>query len=138
MQGGAGVTHLRMILIVVAILTIAASVVLIRRDGETSGAARVTATNEKAHAAGVAEARVDERAAAAVTASIAARTVRIEAKTDAYVDTMIKDMRDAIADVPPAAADAALPAAPVDRLRDSVNAGIDRANRAADAASAAP
>ncbi len=131
-------TRLRMILIVVAIVAIAVGVFLLRRGGETAGAAKVTATNEKAHAAGVAEARVDERAAATVTASIAARTVRIEAKTDAYVDTMIKDMRNAIDEVPPAVSDAPLPAAPVDRLRDTLNAGIDRANRAADTASAAP
>ena len=131
-------TRLRMILIVVAILAIAVSVFLLRRGGETAGAAKVTAPNERAHTAGVAEARADERAAAAVTASIAARTVRIEAKTDAYVDTMIKDMRNAIDEVPPAVPDAALPAAPVDRLRDTLNAGIDRANRAADTASAAP
>lgn len=131
-------TRVRIILIVVVVVAIAAGVFLLRRGGETAGAAKVTATNDRAHAAGVTEARVDERAAATVTVAIAARTVRIEAKTDAYVDTMIKDMRDAIADVPPTAADAALPAAPVDRLRDSLNAGIDRANRAADAASAAP
>ncbi len=131
-------TRLRIVLIVAAVVAIAAGVFLLRRGGESAGAAKVTAVNERAHSAGVAEARVDERAAATVTAAIAARTVRIEAKTDAYVDTMIKDMRNAIDEVPPAVPDAALPAAPVDRLRDTLNAGIDRANRAADAAGAAP
>ncbi len=131
-------TRVRIVLIVAAVVAIAAGVFLVRRGGESAGAAKVTAVNERTHSAGVAEARVDERAAATVTAAIAARTVRIEAKTDAYVDTMIKDMRNAIDEVPPAAPDAPLPAAPVDRLRDTLNAGIDRANRAADAASAAP
>ncbi len=125
-------TRTRVIVAVVIALAIVAGVVMIRRGGETAGAAKVTAANDKAHTAEVVEARADERAAATVTQSIAARTVRIDAQTDAYVQATIEDLRNALANVPPAAADAALPAAPVDRLRDSLNAGITRANRAAD------
>jgi Flp pilus assembly protein CpaB len=131
-------TRLRIILAMVVAIAIVAGVVLIRRGGEAAGAAKVTASAEKTHTAAVTAARSDERAAATVAQSIAARTVRIDAQTDAYVQSTIKDLRDALSDVPPAAADAALPAAPVERLRDSLNASIDRANRAGDAASAAP
>ena len=125
-------TRIRVIFAIVVALAIVAGVVMIRRDGETAGAAKVTATTDQAQAKRVVEARADERAAATVTQSIAARTVRIDAQTDAYVQATIEDLRNALANVPPAAADAALPAAPVDRLRDSLNAGIARANRAAD------
>ena len=131
-------TRTRVIVVIVIALAIVAGVVMIRRGGETAGAAKVTATNDQAQAKRVVEARADERAAATVTQSIAARTVRIDAQTDAYVQATIEDLRNALANVPPAAADAALPAAPVDRLRNSLNAGINRANRSADAASAAP
>lgn len=130
-------TRTRIIVAIVVALAIVAGVVIIRRGGETAGAAKVTATNDEAHTAQVVEARADERAAATVTQSIAARTVRIDAQTDAYVQATIEDLRNALANVPPAAADAALPAAPVDRLRDGLNAGIARANRAADDASPA-
>lgn len=125
-------TRIRVIVAIVVALAIVAGVVMIRRGGETAGAAKVTATNDQVQAKRVVEARADERAAATVTQSIAARTVRIDAQTDAYVQATIEDLRNALANVPPAAADASLPAAPVDRLRDSLNAGIARANRAAD------
>ncbi len=130
-------TRTRVIVAIVVALAIVAGVVMIRRGCETAGASKVTATNDQAQAKRVVEARADERAAATVTQSIAARTVRIDAQTDAYVQATIEDLRNALANVPPAAADAALPAAPVDRLRDSLNAGIARANRAADDAGAA-
>lgn len=129
-------TRIRIILTIAAVVAIVVGIAWIRSGGETAGAARVTAATEKAHTARVAEARADERASATVTQSIAARTVRIDAQTDAYVQATIEDLRNALSNVPPAAADAALPAAPVDRLRDSLNAGIARANRAADDAGA--
>ena len=130
-------TRIRVIVAIVVALAIVAGVVMIRRGGETAGAAKITAANDKAHTAQVVEARADERAAATVTQSIAARTVRIDAQTDAYVQATIEDLRNALANVPPAAADAALPTAPVGRMRDSLNAGIARANRAAGDAVAA-
>jgi hypothetical protein len=132
------VTRIRIIIAIGIVLAIVAGVALIRRDGETAGAAKVTAKVERVHAERVAEARVDERAATSVTQAIAARTVRIDAQTDVIVQTTIKDLRDALAAVPPASDGAALPGAPVERLRDTINASIDRANRAADAADAAP
>ncbi len=124
-------TRARIIIAIVVALAIVAGIAMIRRGGETAGAAKVTAKTDKVHTERVVEARADERAAATVTQSIAARTVRIDAQTDAYVQATIEDLRNALADVPPAGADAALPAAPVDRVRDSLNAGIARANRAA-------
>ena len=130
-------TRVRVIVAIVVALAIVAGIAMFRRGGETAGAAKVTATNDQVQAKRVVEARADERAAATVTQSIAARTVRIDAQTDAYVQATIEDLRNALANVPPAAADAALPAAPVDRLRDTLNAGIARANRAADDAGAA-
>lgn len=126
----------RIIVAIVIVLAIVAGVAMIRRGGETAGAAKVTAKAEKAHAERITEARTDERAATSVTQAIAARTVRIDAQTDAYVQSTIEDLRNALNDASSAAA-AAVPAAPVDRLRDSINAGIDRSNRAAEAADAA-
>lgn len=123
-------TRIRVILVIATLVAIVAGIVWIRLGGEADGAAKITAKANASHAAGVTEARGDERAAAAVTQSIAERTVRIDAKTDAYVETMIEDLRDALHDVPPAAPGAALPAAPVDRMRETLNAGIARANRA--------
>jgi hypothetical protein len=123
-------TRIRVILAIATLVAIVAGVVWIRSGGESAGAAKVTAKANVSHAASVSEARADERAAAAVTQSIAERTVRIDAKTDAYVQATIEDLHNALADVPPAAPGAALPAAPVDRMRDSLNAGIARANRA--------
>jgi hypothetical protein len=131
-------TRIRVILAIVALVAIVAGVVWIRRGGESAGAAKVTAKANVSHAAGVTEARADERAAAAVARSIDERTVRIDAKTDAYIETMIEDSRNALADVPPAAPGAAMPTAPVERLRDSLNAGIARANRAGGDAGTAP
>lgn len=136
MLGGDVVTRIRIIVAIVIVLAIVAGVAMIRRGGETAGAAKVTAKAEKAHAERITEARTDERAATSVTQAIAARTVRIDAQTDAYVQSTIEDLRNALNDASSAAA-AAVPAAPVDRLRDSINAGIDRSNRAAEAADAA-
>ncbi|RMB55441.1 hypothetical protein C8J44_0684 [Sphingomonas sp. PP-CE-3A-406] len=137
MLGGDVVTRIRIIVAIVIALAIVAGVAMIRRGGETAGAAKVTAKAEKAHAERITEARTDERAATSVTQAIAARTVRIDAQTDAYVQSTIEDLRNALNDASSAADAAAVPAAPVDRLRDSINAGIDRSNRAAEAADAA-
>lgn len=137
MRRGEGVKRARIIIAIVVVLAIVAGVAMIRRGGETAGAAKITAKNDRVHTEHVVEARADERAGSTVTQSIAARTARIDAQTDAYVQATIEDLRNALANVPPAAADAALPAAPVDRLSDTLNAGIARANRAAGDAEAA-
>ncbi len=130
-------TRIRIIIALGVLLAIVAGVVLIRRSGETAGAAKVTAKTERARSDHVAEARADERSAADTTAAVARGVSRSDALADAYVKTTIKDLRDALDAVPPAAPGVPLPAAPVDRLRDSINAGIDRANGAAEAADAA-
>lgn len=129
-------TRIRIIIAIGVLLAIVAGVALIRRSGETAGAAKVTAKAERAHDDRVAEARADERSAANTTDAIARSVTRSDALADAYVKTTIKDLRDALDAVPPAAPGVPLPAAPVDRLRDSINAGIDRANGAAEAANA--
>ncbi|MDD1450805.1 hypothetical protein NHF48_007290 [Sphingomonas sp. H160509] len=131
-------TRIRIIIAVGLLLAIVAGVALIRHNGETAGAAKVTAKTERAHSAGVAEARTDERSASDTTAAIARSVSRSDDLADALVKTTIKDLRDALDAVPAAAPSVPLPAAPVDRLRDSINAGIDRANRAAEVADAAP
>ncbi len=123
-------TRIRIIIAIGVLLAIVAGVALIRRSGETAGAAKVTAKSERTHADRVAEARTDERSATDTTDAIARSVTRSDALADAYVKTTIKDLRDALDAVPPPAPGVPLPAAPVDRLRDSINAGIDRANRA--------
>ncbi|NYD91445.1 hypothetical protein [Sphingomonas melonis] len=102
--------------------------------GSTTGAAKATRQIEQQHADRVAEARADERAAAVVSNSISQRVARADDLSTRAVKATIKDLRDAIDTVPPAAAGAPAPAAPVERLRDALNADIDRANRAAGAA----
>lgn len=119
------------------LLAIVAAVVMIRRGGEASGAANVTRQVERQHSDRIAEARADERASADIGASIEQHVSRADDLSTAAVLATIKDLRDAIDTVPPAVAGDPLPAAPVDRVRDALNAGIDRANRAAGAAAPA-
>ncbi len=120
------------------ILAVVAIVAVIFARGERSGAAAVTAKAGQQHNAAIADARTDERAAGDVAASIAGSVARSDALTDAYVKTTIKDLRDALAAVPPAAPAVPAPAAPVDGMRDTLNAAIDRANRAAASAGTEP
>lgn len=131
-------TRARLIIIMIMMIAILAAVGCVRRSGERAGADRVTTQVERDRADRTAEARTDERAAAATSATIAARTARADALTDAYVRQTIEDLRNAIETVPPAAAGDLMPAAPVDRLRDTLNAGIARTERSADAADAIP
>ena len=130
-------TRPRLIIVGLAVLlAITAAVVLVRR-GERAGAAQVTSTAEREHGARVAEARADERAIADVGSAIEQHVARADDLSTAAVLATIKDLRDAIDTVPPAAAGDPLPAAPVDGVRNALNAGIDRANRAAGAAAPA-
>ncbi|WP_343526756.1 hypothetical protein [Sphingomonas sp.] len=124
----------RLIAIGLAIAAVVAALIAVYLTGARSGSDRVTAKAARSHAASVAEARTDERRAAASTATIAARTARADALTDRYVRQKIEDLRHAISDIPPAVGGDALPAAPVERMRDTLNAAIDRANRAAEPA----
>lgn len=126
----------RTVAIAVMVIIMIALLAWIYHAGSRSGADHVTAKVERQHGAAVAEARADERQAAATTATIAARTARADDLTDRYVRQTIEDLRNAIETVPPVATGAPIPAAPVDQLRDRLNAAIARANRAADAPAA--
>lgn len=101
-----------------------------------TGAAKADQKTERQRAARVAEARADERTAAAVSSSISQHVARADDLSTEAVKATIKDLRDALDDVPPAAAGDPLPAAPVDGMRNALNAGIDRANRAGQAPAA--
>jgi len=88
-------------------------------------------------------ARQDEKTAGRAADAIGADTARQNDAAHVQIDLTTKDIRDAFdALPPPAPAPAAgepapaLPAAPVDRLRDRLNEGVARANRAAGTAGA--
>lgn len=117
-------------------LAIATGLYVLYHHGEKAGAAKVEAKVEKAHAAAITDARHDERAAANASATIATSTAQQTIASAAVTHYIVKELHDAIDAVPPAAPGAALPAAPVDSLRASLNTGIAGANRAADAADA--
>lgn len=127
----------RTVAIAVMVIIMIALLAWIYHAGSKSGADHVTAKVERQHGAAVAEARADERKAAASTATIAARAARADALTDQYVRQTIEDLRNAIDTVPPVSAGDPVPAAPVEQLRDRLNAAIARANRAADPPAAA-
>jgi FtsZ-interacting cell division protein ZipA len=129
-------TRLRLIIIGAIVVAALLGLWSIRNSGEKAGAAKVTQAVERQRTERVAEARVDERTAAVVSDSISRRVARADDLSTQAVKATIKDLRDAIDNVPPAAAGASPPAAPVDSLRDTLNAGIARANRAAGAAPA--
>lgn len=89
-------------------------------------------------------AREDEKTGSRSADFIAAETTRQTDAARVQIDLTTKDIRDAFDTLPPPAQPVpsgatapALPAAPVDRLRDRLNEGIARANRAAGDASAA-
>lgn len=128
-----------------AILLVLAVVALMLRSAERSaekrGAAKVTAKVEQRHTAAVADARADEHQAAVSAAAIGAHVSATDAKTDLLVQSELEDLHHALdATPPPAQAGSAadLSPAPVGVLSASINAGVDRANRAADAADAQP
>jgi hypothetical protein len=130
-SGADDVTRVRLIIGAVILLALVGAVWMIRRGGEQSGAAKVTQAVEQQRAGRLAEARSDERAATAVSASISQRVSRADALSTAAVQATIKELRDALDAVPPAVAGDPLPPAPVERLRDQLNASIARANGAA-------
>jgi hypothetical protein len=132
------VSRLRLIIGAGVLLAIIAGIWLIRHSGEKAGAAKVTQAVERQRTERVAEARADEHTAAVVSDSISRRVARADDLSTQAVKATIKDLRDAIDTVPPAVAGDPLPAAPVDSLRDTLNAGIARANRAAEDAAALP
>lgn len=104
------------------------------RSGSAAGGAKVTTKVARQSAEHVAQARTDERKATAVTIAIADGTARADALSAALLRTTIQDLRDALDSTPPAAAGAAPPVVPVDRLHDDLNAAIARANGSSGAA----
>jgi hypothetical protein len=111
---------------------------LIYHRGSTAGAAKVEAKAEKAHAATVAAARTDERQAQATVDAIGKRVAIADDKTTILVRSKLTEIHDALDSTPGAAAGAVAPPAPFDTagVRASLNAVVDDANRAADAADA--
>ncbi len=129
-------TRARLIIAGLVLLAILGAVAWIRHDGVKAGAAKVEQRTERQRTDRIVEARTDERTAGDVAAAIDRRVARADDLSTAAVAATVKDLRDAIDAIPPSAAGAPPPAAPVDRLRDTLNAGIDRANRSAAAAEA--
>ncbi|WP_288935484.1 hypothetical protein [uncultured Sphingomonas sp.] len=104
--------------------------------GEKAGANKVTVQIQRDHAVAVADARTDERAAVAASSTIATSVAQQTVASAAVTHHIVETLRNAIESVPPATPGDPMPAAPVDRVRDDVNAAIARANRAAAAAPA--
>jgi len=105
--------------------------------GETRGAAKVTAKVEKQHAQMVAEAVIDTGKAQTIATAIGAQTARTNQAATDYVRTKIEDMHHAL-DVPPAPAGTALPPVDTASVSASLDALVDRANRAAETADQEP
>ena len=121
----------------IAAAIVACTIAAIYGRGERAGAAKVEVKARAEHGRRVAEARQDERAAAGAAAVIERRTRTATTSADVALAKHVQEIDDALASIPPAAAGAPPPAAPVGSLLDTLNAGIDRANRAADAADGA-
>lgn len=119
-----------------AVLAGVVLLVVVYHQGKTTGAATVTATAVKEHSARVAEARTDEHTAQAVTDRIGARVAAADDATTEFVRNKMKDMSDAIAAIPAAPAGGPTPVFDTDGVSASLNAVVDRANRAAEAADA--
>lgn len=136
-EAATGTGWLKLVLPIGVVVALLIAIGIIHHKGEAAGEAKVTAKVERQHAAAVTDARVDERAATAAAAAVGSQSM---AKTDAAIAALQleeKRIHDVLDAVPPAEPGAALPPAPVGVLAASVNAGIDRANGAADAADAA-
>lgn len=109
----------------------------IHRDGERKGAAKVTAQAEKQHADRKAEAVADTATAQATVDAIGATTRNSNRLATEFAQAQIKELRDATT-LPPAAAGDPAPVVDGVRIDASLNALIDRAERAAEAADREP
>jgi hypothetical protein len=124
--------------VLVLITATGLAIALIYHKGSTAGAAKVEAKAEKAHAKTVAEARTDERQAQATVDAIGKRVAKADDQTTILVRSKITEIHDALDATPGSPNGGPAPAAPFDTVgvRASLNAVIDSANRAADAADA--
>lgn len=105
--------------------------------GEKAGGAKAEAKAEKAHAKTVADARADEHRAQIVVDAIGKRVAKADDQTTTLVRSKISEIHDALDATPGDAPGNASPAVfNGDGVRASLNAVVDSANRAADAADA--
>lgn len=123
-------------LLVVAALS-GAVVALIYRRGETAGGTVARAAAETAHVQTITEARSDERHAAAVADAISRRVAIADNQTTTLVRSKMTEIHDDLATPTHARAGGIAPRLfDTGGVRASLNALVDRANGAADAADA--
>ena len=125
--------------VLVACAAVGAAITLIYHKGKSAGGTQVRARAEKAHAKTIAEARADEREAAAVTDTIGRRAAVADDETSALVRSKIKDIHDGLDSSPGTpAGNSAAPVTAIDAVgvRDALNSLVTDANRSADAADA--
>ena len=117
---------------------VAGVIAVIYHKGETAGTAKVKAQAEAAHSKTITEARSDERQAQVVVDAIGKRAAAADEKTTTLVRSRMTEIHDALDATPTTPAGSPAPAAPFDTggVRASLNAVVDDANRAADAADA--
>ena len=101
-----------------------------------TGAAKATAKFEKRDDDRRAEIRVDESVAQDVAGAIGADVAHQTDVVTAQATATEKEIHDAFDAIPAPVAGALPPPAPVDELRAAINAGTERANRAAETADA--
>ena len=109
----------------------------IHSDGEKKGAAKVTAKVERQRAERIAEAKADTTRAQATVDAIGATTRNSNRLATEFAQAQIKELRDATT-VPPAAAGDPAPVIDGVRIDASLNALLDRANGAGEAADRDP
>ena len=124
-------------LLAVAALT-GAMIALVYHHGETAGGARLQAKTDAAHDKAVADAREDERKAQAVTDAIDHRVATADDQTTTLVRSKLTEIHDDLSSTSgaPAGGDAAARVFDDSGVRASLNALVDDANRAAEAADA--
>jgi len=124
--------------VVAAIAIVAGIVAIIYHRGETAGGAKVQAKAAAAHTKTVADARSDERKAQDGSAAVGAAVGRANDETTAVVTAKRMEINNAVNSTPRAAPGAAPARVDTVGLSASVDALVDRANRAAEAADAQP
>jgi len=124
--------------IIIAIAVVIGAIALVYHRGETAGGAKVQAKAVAAHTKSVADARTDERKAQDGSAAVGAAVGRANDETTAVVTAKRMEINNAVNSTPRAAPGAAPARVDTVGLSASVDALVDRANRAAEAADAQP